>query len=131
MKIPRSVTLDGNIKVHVKRVNDKMITAVGGTGFGGRSLCGLWDDTVKTIYINKNLSESEQWSTFRHELIHAIIDVDHEAFYNATKASLAPALQELQVIQKESDPQRVLSELDTERNRAQLVPACPLPPESR
>lgn len=77
-RIPSKVVLDRNITVHVKFKKQADIIALGGLGYTGHGCRGLWDDMMKTIYINRYFSAEEQWSTFRHELIHAIIDIDNE-----------------------------------------------------
>ena len=44
---------------------------------GGHELDGLWDEANQLIYVDKTLTLEEQWETLRHELLHAIIDIDH------------------------------------------------------
>src|SRR3972149_6398292 len=74
-KLPRSIRLGIEHVVKVKLVTPATIKAVSP---GGHELDGMWDDVNKLIYVDKTLSLEDQWETLRHELLHAIIDIDHE-----------------------------------------------------
>ena len=54
---------------------------------GGQELDGLWDEANKIIYVDKVLSLEDQWETLRHELLHAIIDIDHEVRISPSTSS--------------------------------------------
>lgn len=74
-RLPRAIWLGKMVKVKVKLVTPEFMKTVAP---GGHELDGLWDDVNNLIYIDKTLSFGEQWETLRHELLHAIIDIDHE-----------------------------------------------------
>ena len=74
-KLPRTVRLGLDHVIKVKCVSLGIMKTVAP---GGQELDGLWDEANKIIYVDKALSLEEQWETLRHELLHAIIDIDHE-----------------------------------------------------
>src|SRR5574342_533874 len=77
-KLPRCVRLgaNGSEVVKVKLLSASKLKEVAPDS---DELNGLWNDRVRTIYVLNELSVEEQWETLRHELLHAIIDIDHEA----------------------------------------------------
>lgn len=77
-KIPRKIVLDSLVVIKVEKRPSKQMIQLGGPGYTGFGPRGLWDDFSHTIFINTHFDDAEQWTTFRHELIHAIIDTDNE-----------------------------------------------------
>lgn len=90
-RLPRAIWLGKTVKVKVKLVTPEFMKTVAP---GGHELDGLWDDVNNLIYIDKTLSLREQWETLRHELLHAIIDIDHEERleYSASNTGLKAAV---------------------------------------
>ena len=88
-KLPRRVVLDKHIVVHVRMLSPHDMTMLAGPGFTPKGVKGFWEDLTKTIAINSSLNDEEKWATFRHELIHAIIDIDNEVSNSPTYKSAA------------------------------------------
>lgn len=78
-KVPRRVRLGSETIVQVKLVSPEKMKTVSP---GGLELFGLWDECNKIIYIDKTSPLDKQWEILRHELLHAIIDIDHEVRLN-------------------------------------------------
>lgn len=83
MKLPRQITISGFI---IKIVYKKKIVLNGDECFG------VYEKTLKTIYIQRGLHPTRKLEIFIHELIHAIADV-HRLHLPETKVNtLALAL---------------------------------------
>ena len=83
-KLPRIVRLGLDHVIKVKCVSLGIMKTVAP---GGQELDGLWDEANKIIYVDKALSLEDQWETLRHELLHAIIDIDHEVRISPSTSS--------------------------------------------
>lgn len=44
--------------------------------YGEKGKAGFYDHSTHTIHIDRTISYTRKWETLRHELIHAIIDID-------------------------------------------------------
>jgi hypothetical protein len=73
-RIPRTIWLDENYKVNVKIEPPAMITA----GYGEPGKIGYYNHATMTIHLDRTISMKRKWQVLRHELIHAIIDLDLE-----------------------------------------------------
>ena|SRR3972149_146395 len=83
-KLPRTIRLGLDHVVKVKCISPDRMKEVAP---GGQELDGLWDEANKIIYVDKVLSLEDQWETLRHELLHAIIDIDHEVRISPSTSS--------------------------------------------
>lgn len=70
-RIPKSIRILGDT-IRIKQVTVRELSRICGDD---RVLDGLWVDSEKTIYLNKNLSNFGKRQTCFHELIHAIVDL--------------------------------------------------------
>lgn len=71
-RIPKTIWLDENQSVRVKMEPPAMIEA----RYGEKGKAGFYDHSTHTIHIDRTISYTRKWETLRHELIHAIIDID-------------------------------------------------------
>ena len=78
-KLPHSVRIDLNRIIKVKIISPERMLEVSPDS---DVLDGLWHDRTETIYILKTLSSEDKWEIFRHEMIHAIHDIDRSIRFN-------------------------------------------------
>lgn len=71
-RLPRRVSLGLTRTVLVKLIPPATLS-----GIIGRNKAGCWDGENSTIWIDATLSLARKWRAFRHELMHAVVDV-HE-----------------------------------------------------
>lgn len=73
-KLPRSVRLSNEYVIRIKLVSAERMKEVSPDS---DVLGGMWHDRTNTIYVLKEQSSDERWYYFRHELVHALNDVEH------------------------------------------------------
>ena len=72
-RLPRTVRVGIKTVIKLKVISPDRMKEVSPDS---DELDGLWHDRTHTIYILNTLSIAEQWSIYRHEMIHALHDID-------------------------------------------------------
>ena len=72
-RLPRVIRVGLNTVIKIKVVSPARLQEVAPDN---DELDGLWSDRNSTIYVLKTLSLTDQWVIFRHELLHALHDID-------------------------------------------------------
>ena len=72
-RLPRVIRVGLDTVIKVKVVSSARMQEVAPDS---DELDGLWSDRNSTIYVLKPLDLADQWAIFRHELLHALHDID-------------------------------------------------------
>lgn len=71
--LPSTQRFPGGYVVTIKQVAPSTLKRLA----NGTECYGLWDVTMRTIYVDKTASERKQRYTFAHEMDHAVNDWRH------------------------------------------------------
>jgi len=68
-RIPSRVPLDADVTIPVKKVSTRTIRRK----FG--ECAGCYDPKTDAIWLDRDAPISDQWAVYRHEIVHASVDV--------------------------------------------------------
>lgn len=74
-RLPKRHVLGPGYIVKVVEVAPDVLRHIAGDAEKNLS-AGVWSSDELTIYIDKSVSRDRKWAAYRHELLHAVHDVD-------------------------------------------------------
>lgn len=80
--LPATIRLPFGYVIKVQAVSKRTMAKLS----PGSPVMGLWDEAVRTIYVDRTLPVKEQRYVLTHECIHAFADWQHFALDGGTEA---------------------------------------------
>lgn len=85
-RLPRVIRIGLDTVIKVKIISPERMKEVSPDS---DVLDGLWHDRTLTIFVLNELDLEDRWEIFRHELLHAIHDLDREIRINTSSTDAA------------------------------------------